>query len=111
MKKIKTKCFLSVFSVIKCIFEDKIIIEMNLTEKLYGEQAAKTFECFKTKLNELKKKNNVYFEQNDIDFEEAYIITFDEHHISYKLIINLPEEIKTEIENSFQNCIKEYSKK
>jgi hypothetical protein len=83
---------------------------MNKTEKFYGQQSSKTFECFKTKLNGLKNKYEVYLHKNEIDFEKAYFITLDEHHISYKLTINLTKEIKNEIEDSFQSCLKKYSK-
>jgi hypothetical protein len=84
---------------------------MNLTEKLYGEQASKTFGCFKTNLNLIKVKYKDYLESNEIDFENSYTITLDQNHISYKLTQELSIEIKNEIENSFQNCLIENSKK
>lgn len=84
---------------------------MNLTEKFYGEQASKTFHCFKTNLDLIKIKYKDYLESNDIDFENSYIITFDQNHISYNLTQELSIEIKNEIKNSFQNCLIENSKK
>lgn len=75
------------------------------TEFLYGKDFKKALDCFENKLNELETKHSEYLKDNNIEFKESYIMTFNSRTFDYLIT---DEEVRglmsSDFDKAFENC-------
>ena len=77
----------------------------SLTEFLYGKEFKIALDCFEGKLNILEIKHKEFLENNNIDFKECYILSFNNRIVTYSITNEKVKHLmKPKFEEAFKDC-------
>lgn len=96
------------FSQNKPIF-DKIII-MDIKKVIFKKGVAETVNCFENKLKKIKIKHSKFLKENNIDFDDSIIISYDNFHFKYYFDKKISTEIERDTKEAFNECLANFSK-
>lgn len=77
----------------------------SLTEFLYGKEFKIALDCFEGKLNKLEIKYKEFFKENNIDFKECYILSFNNRIFTYSITNEKVKHLmNTKFKEAFNDC-------
>ncbi|AZJ35109.1 hypothetical protein [Tenacibaculum singaporense] len=77
-----------------------------IDDVIFTEKAKKMKDCFLAKVDEIRKNNKDYFEENGIDFDKSFILEFSNHGSQFKIIDEkVAEKFGEQFSKKYQECI------